>query len=71
MGARRCTNPDYEFGNRWIVRKMVRIKNGKLLCTGRGCDTVYEPRQVIDPESEDYGIYVGYVQSRSGGGKQP
>jgi hypothetical protein len=32
-GARRCTNPECEYGNRWIVRKMVRIKNGKLLCT--------------------------------------
>ena len=37
-----------------MVGTMSRIKNGKLLCHGRGCHTVYEPRQVIDPESDDY-----------------
>jgi hypothetical protein len=57
-GARRCTNPDCEFGGRWIVRKMVVLKNGKLLCTGKGCHTVYEPEEVIDPANDDYRLWV-------------
>ncbi len=56
-GARRCTNPDCEYGRR-IVRKMKPTKNGKLLCTGEGCHSIYEPREVIDPASEDYRLYV-------------
>ena len=38
---------------------MAELKNGKLLCRGRGCHSIYEPREVIDPENEDYRIYVG------------
>jgi hypothetical protein len=37
---------------------MVRIKNGKLLCTGKGCHTVHEAREVIDPANEDLGLYA-------------
>jgi len=29
-----------------------------LLCRGRGCHTVYDARDVIDPENEDYALYV-------------
>ena len=57
-GARRCTNPECEYGGRWIVRGMTRLKNGKFLCLGRECHSVYEPREVIDPENEDYRLWV-------------
>ena len=58
QGARRCTNPDCEFGGRWIVGGMRLLKNGKLSCIGRGCHTVYEARDVIDPANEVYWLYV-------------
>ena len=58
-GARRCTNPECEFGNRRTVRTMTRLKNGKLLCLGKSCHTVYEPRHVIGPGNEDdWRLYV-------------
>ena len=38
---------------------MTRTMNGKWLCRGRGCHTIYESREVIDPENEDYGLWVG------------
>jgi len=53
-GARRCTNPDCEHGGRRVVGKMVRTKNGKLLCRGKGCHTIYAPSEVIDPENDDH-----------------
>jgi len=56
--ARLCTNPDCEYGGRWIIGKMTRTKNGKLLCTGKGCHRIYEPGAVIDPESDDYRLWV-------------
>jgi len=56
--ARRCTNPECEFGGRWVVNKMKVTMNGRLLCTGKGCHTIYDPAEVIDPESSDYAIYV-------------
>jgi ribosome biogenesis protein Nip4 len=37
---------------------MVVLRNGRFLCRGRGCHTVYEAKDVIDPENEDYGLYV-------------
>jgi len=57
-GARRCTNPDCEFGARWIVGGMRRLKNGKFSCIGKGCHTVYEAREVIDRANEDYRLWV-------------
>lgn len=57
-GARRCTNSDCEFGGRWVVRKMRLLRNGKFSCLGKGCHTVYEARDVIDPANEDYRLYV-------------
>jgi hypothetical protein len=57
--ARRCTNQDCEYGGRWIVGKMRVLLNGKLSCLGKGCHTVHEPREVIDPESEDYRLWIG------------
>jgi hypothetical protein len=57
-GARRCTNPECEFGGRWVVGKMVRTKNGKLLCRGRGCHTIYRPEEVIDPTNDDNRLWV-------------
>jgi hypothetical protein len=57
-GARRCTNPECEYGRRWIIGKMRRLKNGKLSCLGRGCRTVYEPRDVIDVGSDDFRLWV-------------
>jgi hypothetical protein len=35
------------------------LLNGKLSCLGKGCHTVHEPREVIDPESEDYRLWIG------------
>ena len=59
-GARRCTNPECEYGERWMVRTMTRLKNDKLLCLGKGCHTVYEAREVIDPaNAEDWRLWVG------------
>lgn len=57
-GARRCTNPECEYAGRWLVRTMVVLRNGRFLCRGRACHTVYDPGQVIDPENEDYRLYV-------------
>jgi hypothetical protein len=57
-GARRCTNPECEYGRRWIVGGMRVLRNGKFSCLGRGCHTVYEARDVIDPANEDYRLYV-------------
>ena len=37
---------------------MTRLKNGKFLCNGHGCHTVYEPAQVIDPGNDDYKLWV-------------
>jgi hypothetical protein len=56
--SRRCTNDKCEFGGRWIVGKMTRLKNGRLLCLGRECHSVYDPAEVIHPESEDYRLWV-------------
>jgi hypothetical protein len=58
-GARRCLNPDCEFGNRWIVGEMKLLPTGKFTCLGNGCHCVYEPREVIDPGSPDYELFVG------------
>jgi hypothetical protein len=41
-----------------MARTMTRLKNGKLLCTGRECHTVYEPEQVIDPGNDDFSLRV-------------
>jgi hypothetical protein len=57
-GARRCANPACEYGNRWVVGKMRLLRNGKFSCLGKGCHTIYEPREVIDPSSDDFGIYT-------------
>lgn len=35
---------------------MVALRNGRFLCRGRGCHTVYDAR---DPENGDYRLYVG------------
>ena len=35
------------------------LRNGKFSCLGRGCHSVYEAREVIDPSSADYAVYVG------------
>jgi hypothetical protein len=37
---------------------MVRTKNGKWLCRGHGCHTMYDARDVIDPENEDWRLFV-------------
>jgi len=42
----------------WVVGKMVRTKNGKLLCRGRGRHTIYLPAEVIDPANDDYQLWV-------------
>ena len=57
-GARRCNNPDCEYGGRWIVGKMKVMRNGRFLFTGRGCHSTYDPREVIDPGNDDYRLYV-------------
>lgn len=57
-GARRCANPNCEYGGRWVVGRMRRLLNGKLSCLGKGCHTVYEPREVIDRDSDDYALWV-------------
>lgn len=57
-GARRCTNPECEYGSRWVVGKMVVLRNGRFLCRGRGCHSIYDAADVIDPENEDYRIHV-------------
>jgi hypothetical protein len=57
-GARRCTNPACDYGGRWIVGKMRVLRNGRFSCLGKGCHTVYEPSDVIDPMNEDYRLYV-------------
>lgn len=57
-GARRCTNPQCEYGGRWIVGKIVVLRNRRFLCRGRGCHSIYDAAEVIDPENEDYRLYV-------------
>ena len=34
------------------------LKNGKFSCLGKGCHTVYEARDVIDPANADYRLWV-------------
>jgi hypothetical protein len=58
-GARRRMNPECECDGRWMVRTMTRLRNGKWLCNGKGCHTVYEAREVIDPANDDCRLYVG------------
>jgi len=57
-GARRCTNPECEYGGRWTARTMTRLKNGRWLCNGKGCHTVYDARDVIDPGNDEYRLWV-------------
>ena len=37
------------------MRTMTRTKGGKWLCHSRGRDTIYEAREVIDPQSDNTG----------------
>ena len=53
-----CRRLGIVYGGR-MVRTMTRLKNGKLLCSGKGCHSVYEARDVIDPANEDYRLWVG------------
>ncbi len=39
-------------GGRWIVGKMRLLRNGEFSYLGKGCHTIYEAREVIDPTSE-------------------
>jgi hypothetical protein len=57
-GARQCTNPECEYNGRWLVRTMTRTLNGRWLCLGRGCHTMYDANEVIDAESEDWLLWV-------------
>ena len=57
-GARRCTNPDCEYGGKWMIRTMTRLRNDKWLCNGKDCHSVYEARDVIDPANDDYRLYT-------------
>jgi hypothetical protein len=57
-GARRCTNPGCEYGGKWVVKTMTRLKNGRWLCLGRECHTVSDASEVIHPDNDDYGIWV-------------
>lgn len=52
-GACRCTNPECEYGGRWVVGKMKLMGNGRLRCTGRGCHSIHDANEVIDSENED------------------
>ena len=36
---------------------MVVNKNGRLMCLGKGCHSIHDAREVIDPENEDYRLY--------------
>src|SRR5438876_932445 len=58
-GARRCTNPECEIGTRWVIGKVRVLRNGKFSCLGKGCHSVYEARDVIDPANE---LYVRHAQ---------
>jgi hypothetical protein len=49
-GARRCTNPESEFGGRWIVGGMRVLRNGKFS----------KAREVIDPGRGDFRILGRY-----------
>ena len=57
-GARRCTNAECEYAGRWFTGTMTRAIYGKLRCNGANCGVLHEPADVIDPENEDYPIYV-------------
>jgi len=37
---------------------MTRLKNGKWLCNGKGCHTVYDAWEVIDPANDEYRLWV-------------
>jgi hypothetical protein len=55
-GARRCTNPACKYGGRWVCGRMVPNAERQLICVG--CYVVYEPRDVIDPDSEHFPPYL-------------
>ena len=44
----RFRNPDSEYGGR-MVRTMTRLKNGKLLCSGKGCRETGDVSDREDP----------------------
>lgn len=46
---------------------MTRLKNGRWLCLGRECHSVYEASEVIDPENEDYGLYTAAGEAVASG----
>jgi len=48
------TDPDCECGGHWIVGRIVVPCKGRLLCRGRGCHSIYDAAEVIDPANEDY-----------------
>jgi hypothetical protein len=33
---------------------MVVLRNGRLLCRGRGCHTIFDAAEVVDPKNDDY-----------------
>ena len=43
---------------RRVIGKLWRLENGKLSCLGKGCHSVYEPREVIDPEGDGCRLWV-------------
>jgi hypothetical protein len=43
---------------------MRRPLNGKVSCLGKGCQTVYEAHEVIDPENENDGLWAGGSSAR-------
>jgi hypothetical protein len=55
-GARCCRNPECAYASKWVRGTMVPNQDGKLICIG--CYAVYEPREVIDAASEDFGRLV-------------
>jgi hypothetical protein len=40
------------------VRAQVVLRNGCFLCRGRGCHSIYDASEVIDPENDDYRLWV-------------
>ena len=57
-GARRCTNPECEYGRGGSSDGWSCSRTAGSCADGRGCHTIYDAAEVINPENDDYWLLV-------------